>query len=56
MWVLGGLVFLVTLFAACAIARAARRGPPAPLTAEAACRAGAYWTPRDDNDALGIAR
>jgi len=55
-WVLGGLVFLVTLFVACAIARAARWGPPAPLTAEAACRAGAYWTPRDDDDALRIAR
>jgi len=57
LWVLGGVVLLTILFGGFCIVRAARRREERRhFSAEEACRAGAYWTPRGDDVALRIAR
>ena len=57
LWVVGGVVLLGMLFGGFCIARAARRREARRhFSAEEACRAGVYWTPRDDDVALRIAR
>ena len=57
LWVLGGVVLLTMLFGGFCIVRAARRREERrQFSAEEACRAGAYWTPRGDDEALRIAR
>ena len=57
LWVLGGVVLLTILFGGFCIVRAARRREKRrQFSAEEACRAGAYWTPRGDDVALRIAR
>ena len=57
LWVLGGVVLLTMLFGGFCIVRAARRREARRhFSAEEACRAGVYWTPRGDDEALRIAR
>jgi len=57
LWVLGGVVLLTMLCGGFCIVRAARRREARRhFSAEEACRAGAYWTPRGDDVALRIAR
>ena len=57
LWVLGGVVLLTTLFGGFCIVRAARRREERrQFSAEEACRAGVYWAPRGDDEALRIAR
>ena len=57
LWVAGGVVLLGMLFGGFCIVRAARRRDARRhFSAEEACRAGAYWTPRGDDVALRIAR
>ena len=57
LWVLGGVVLLTMLFGGFCVVRAARRREERrQFSAEEACRAGVYWTPRGDDEALRIAR
>ena len=50
LWVLGGVVLLTMLFGGFCIVRAARRREERrQFSAEEACRAGVYWTPRGDD-------
>ncbi|CAH0369072.1 unnamed protein product, partial [Pelagomonas calceolata] len=57
LWVLGGVVLLTILFGGFCIVHAARRREERrQFSAEEACRAGVYWTPRGDDEALRIAR
>ena len=57
LWVVGGVVLLTMLFGGFCIVHAARRREARRhFSAEEACRAGAYWRPRNDDVALRIAR